>query len=174
MFDAADAEQNPMWGDFWRLAVLCGARMGNMISMRWQDLDLSNATWSLTHTKTEDYTIALQPDAVAILKRRRKNRKGNCQYVFPSKDQPQEHMKQWRDSWKRIKKHVPELADTTPHTLRRTYGSLMTIAGVPLPTVGQQLGHAPGSQATSIYARLDITAQREAANTLGKLLKKKQ
>lgn len=171
MFDAADAEQNPVWGDYWRLAVLCGARMGNMLSMRWKDLDLNNATWSLTHTKTEDYTIALQPDAVAILKRRRKQRK-DSPFVFPSVGDPQQHMKRYAHSWDRLKKAVPELADTTPHDVRRTCGSLMTIAGVPLPTVGQQLGHAPGSQATAIYARLDITAQREAANTLGKLLKK--
>ncbi len=83
-----------------------------------------------------------------------------------------EHMKSWHDSWSRIKEAVPEVADTVPHDVRRTCGSLMTIAGVPLPTVGQQLGHAPGSRATSVYARLDITAQREAANILGKQLKK--
>lgn len=173
MFAAADAESNPVWGDYWRLSVLCGARMGNMLSMRWKDLDLNNATWSLMDTKTEPYTIGIPADAVAILKRRRKKRQ-DSPYVFPSVDDPQEHMKRYAHSWDRLKKAVPELDDTTPHDVRRTCGSLLTIAGVPLPVVAQQLGHVPGSQATAIYTRLDIAAQREAANILNKTLKKLQ
>ena len=66
---------------------------------------------------------------------------------------------------------VPELADCRPHDCRRTCASLLCLAGVPLPTVAQQLGHAPGSAATFVYARLNIEAQRQAAEKLADVLK---
>ena len=47
---------------------------------------------------------------------------------------------------------LPE--DVTPHTLRRTYISLLLEAGAPLPYVMQQVGHADSSTTLEIYARV--------------------
>ena len=170
MADHMESQPHP-WRTYWLLAVLVGPRMGNLISARWSDVDLEAGLWTFPETKSgEPATVAVQPEAVGLLRDLRKTT-GASPFLFPSPADPGNHRSQWRDSWDRCRLAVPELADTRPHDCRRTCGSLLTIAGVPLPVVGQQLGHAPGSQATAIYARLDIEAQKQAAAKLGRVLR---
>lgn len=170
MAEAAGRQPYP-WRHYWLLAVLTGVRMGNLISARWADIDLGAGLWTLPETKAgQPVTIALQPEAVALLEEIRATNPAGCQWVFPNPTDTSRHRSRWLDSWAAIRSTVPELADTRPHDCRRTCGSLLTMAGVPLPVVGQQLGHAPGSAATHVYARLDITAQKQAAAKLGPVL----
>ena len=48
------------------------------------------------------------------------------------------------------------------HDLRRTLGSWQASAGVSLGIIGKSLGHAHGSRATNVYARLDLEPVRTA------------
>ena len=61
------------------------------------------------------------------------------------------------------------LEDITLHDLRRTAGSHMAQAGVPLQVIGEVLGHShPG--VTKLYARLASENERQALDTLSEAL----
>ncbi len=70
-FSGLEQDSNLDITDLIKLGLLTGARRGNVSAMRWQDLDLNNATWRIPRTKNlTPHTIALTNDAVAILKTR--------------------------------------------------------------------------------------------------------
>ena len=50
------------------------------------------------------------------------------------------------------------------HDLRRTLGSYQAIGGASLPIIGKSLGHGDGSEATAIYARLQLDPVRASVN----------
>ena len=57
-----------------------------------------------------------------------------------------------------------QVRDLRIHDLRRTLGSWQTMTGTSLPVIGKTLGHKT-SQATMIYARMDLSPVRESVNT---------
>ena len=128
--------------------------------MRWEEIDFAESTWRLPRTKpNKKQSIPLAPPALAILVRRRENRTGESEWVFPARN-PAEHAKRFRSEWERLVKRA-ELTDLRPHDVRRTLGSWMTKGGTPLPTVKSALGHA-SIQTTQIYSRLEDSDLRRA------------
>ena len=70
--------------------------------------------------------------------------------------------------WERIRQ-AANLEDVTLHDLRRTCGSYLAQAGVPLHTIGAILGHKD-EVVTKLYARLAQDDERKALEALaGKL-----
>lgn len=51
-FQALKEESNRDLADFFMLGILTGARRSNLLSMRWQDVHLMQATWKIPETKT--------------------------------------------------------------------------------------------------------------------------
>ena len=71
--------------DFFLLALYTGARTSNLIAMRWQDIDLTEAVWVIPKTKNGDLQrVALSPETVEILKHRKAHKVVNAVWVFPS------------------------------------------------------------------------------------------
>jgi Phage integrase family len=56
---------------------------------------------------------------------------------------------------------VPEIVDCTPHTLRRTYISLLLAAGCDPAYVQQQVGHTDPTLTLRIYQQLLKRKRRE-------------
>ena len=78
--------------------------------------------------------------------------------MFPGEgDRPKADIKK---PWARIRK-AAGLEDIRLHDLRRTVGSWMAQAGVPLQVIGQVLNHTH-PDVTRIYARLAENQSREA------------
>lgn len=108
-FRALADDASPDMHDFVLLSLLTGARRGNVLSMRWEDVSLERATWSIPGTETKNrkaLTVPLMPDAVAILRRRFDNRKPRedgtvSQFVFPSQG-AKGHMVSPKKGWRRI------------------------------------------------------------------------
>ena len=70
-FSGLEQDSNIDIADLIKLALLTGARRDNVSAMRWQDLNLDNATWRIPRTKNQTpHTVTLTSDAVAILKTR--------------------------------------------------------------------------------------------------------
>lgn len=63
-----------------------------------------------------------------------------------------------------------ELPDVSFHGLRHTAASLMVAGGVQLSLVKDQLGHSTIALTSGTYAHMVPAAQREAAETLGRML----
>jgi integrase len=100
-FTALSAEEE-IWRDFFILCLFTGSRRGNVASMRWAEVDLSNATWHIPAEKTKNKrpaAVALSPPAIAVLEKRRKH--GNSEWVFPS-GRTDGHVIDPRKAWDRI------------------------------------------------------------------------
>lgn len=163
-FDAlnrdADVQSTTVWRDFFLLALFTGARRSNLLAMRWVDVDLDRATWTIPGNTTKtgrSYALALPRVAVELLKNRRCEVDEDCPWVFPGR-RADEHMIEPKSAWERIRK-LSGLTDLRIHDLRRTLGSWQAAAGASLPIIGRSLGHAnPGS--TAVYARLSLDPVR--------------
>ena len=102
-------------------------------------------------------SIPLGPDVLDILRRRRAET--SSVFVLPGPGAKGHYMEPKR-AWATLLKRA-KLDDLRIHDLRRSLGSWMTIGGTSLPIVGKALGHKT-SQATSIYARLNLDPVRIA------------
>jgi integrase len=129
---------------------------------------LKRATWTKPshHTKQKTvHSVPLSPDALRVLKRRKKSAAG--QHVFPG-DVADEPLKDLKNPWKRACT-IAKLPPVRLHDLRHSYASHLVSNGVSLPIVGQLLGHT-NPLTTARYAHLSDDALRAATNSFGKAL----
>lgn len=140
------------------LYLLTGARKSELLSLRWEDVDLEAREIRFPETKAGGaHTVPLSDPAVEILQNLPRE-KGNP-HVFPGRRKGS-HLTSIRNDWRDVRK-AAGLQDITLHDLRRTVGSWMASAGVSLHVVGDVLGHADPST-TKVYARLAEDAPRRA------------
>ena len=158
-FKSLEEEQNRCLADFFMLSLLTGARRSNVLSMRWQDIDLEGAIWTILETKNgTSQMVPLGTEAIAILSERFQT-KGSL-WVFPSGTSQSGHLEEPKSAWKRILKRA-DLRDLRLHDLRRTMGSYQAATGANSFIIGKSLNHKT-AQATAIYARLNIDPVRES------------
>ena len=167
LMEATEKQEDPYVRAAVPLFLLTGLRKRELLTARWENVDLERGEIRLPETKTGVAQVRLLPEpAVRIL--RELPRLEGSPYVFPS---PQEKTKP-RDDIKKPWADIREksgLEDITLHDLRRTAGSHMAQAGVPLQVIGEVLGHShPG--VTKLYARLASENERQALDTLSEAL----
>jgi integrase len=148
-----------LFRDFFWICLFTGARRGNILSMRWEDVNLDAQTWRIPDTKNGDAQfITLIPQAVELLGQRKLSAKGP--WVFTSPKNSTKHCGSPKAAWQRIRR-LAQAPDLRIHDLRRTLGSYMAIQGVSPTIIGKALGHrSPAS--TAIYARLTQDPVRNA------------
>lgn len=159
-FEALDLTENPAFKDFILLSLFTGARKSNVLSMRWRDIDFERNVWKIPGELSKNgdpMQIPLGPDVLEILRKRRAET--SSVFVLPGPGAKGHYMEPKR-AWNTLLKRA-KLEDLRIHDLRRSMGSWMTIGGTSLPIVGKALGHKT-SQATSIYARLNLDPVRAA------------
>lgn len=152
----------PDWQDFFKTALFTGARRANVQAMKWDNIDLERKIWTIPKEefKTGDKTqVILSEPAIEILTRRHK--KKQSEYVFPSHGRSG-HIVEVKGIWATLLK-AAGISDFHMHDLRRTFGSYQAKTGASLPIIGKSLGHR-GTEATQIYARLDIEPVRESVD----------
>lgn len=160
-FAALDSEPNAMLKDFFLVCLLTGARRGNVQAMRWEELDLAQAIWTIPAEKSKNgkpMSVTLSPWAVKILDTRKSA--ATSEWVFPSRwsDRKTPHLSQPTNAWKKLLKRA-EIADLHIHDLRRTLGSWQAAQGTSLQIIGKSLGHS-SLAATQVYARLNLDPVR--------------
>jgi integrase len=170
--------------DVVRLLLLTGARVGEVLSMRWDQLDLVAGVWTKPAATTKQnkvHRVPLSGPAVTVLKKRlpaskgsraskestlvRSAKKGNP-WVFPGEG-ADGHMTTIRTFWAAVCKRA-KIKNTRIHDLRHTFASLLVSAGESLPVVGALLGHTQ-AKTTSRYAHLMDGKLREAADLVSRL-----
>ncbi len=79
-FAALADEPNTTLRDYFLVSLLTGARRGNVLTMRWQDINFERAEWRIARTKNNDpQTITLLPEAIEVLHGRNRD----SEFVFP-------------------------------------------------------------------------------------------
>lgn len=147
--------------------VFAGLRIGEALSLRWRDVDLARGTITVRDAKTDAgvrvvnilpvlrdelgaYRARLDPKAVALVFGTAKgNRQGatNVRRRVLSKAVEQANKRLAEDSTEPL----PE--GLTPHSLRRTFASLLFAIGETPPYVMAQMGHTTPNLTLAIYAR---------------------
>jgi integrase len=159
-----EKDPGPWFRAFVPLLLLTGMRKGELLSLQWSFIDLERAEVRLPETKSGRPQVRqLSPPAVEIL--RFLPREKDNPHVFPSPRKAGHHRTDFRSEWAAVREKA-DLTDVTMHDMRRTAGSYMAQAGVPLQVIGDILGHTHPS-ITKVYARLADENRREALDALG-------
>lgn len=169
-FQSLAEEQNETLRDYILLALLTGARRGNLLAMRWAETNLSESVWRIPVTKNgTPQNVTLSPEAVTILQARKEAAEDKAVFVFPGAGLSG-HIEEPKKAVIRVMERagIPYGRNTpngvTLHDLRRTLGSWQAKTGASLAIIGKSLNHQ-SQQTTAIYARLDLDPVRQSVNT---------
>lgn len=162
-----------------RVDAAIGARRGEVLALRWQDLDngrvtiarsLSQTKKGLTFKNTKEeniLVIGLPPSAVAALEAHRKQQdqfrrsfgpayRHDLDLIFAEPDgtplKPNSISATVSALFKRLK--IPKPKGAALHLLRHSHGSHLLANGVPLPVVSQRLGHSSVRTTADIYSHM--------------------
>ena len=166
-FQALDEETNYQFRDFVALSLLIGQRRSNMLSMRWENVNLVDQDMPFAYfpdsKNGEPQRIPLSIQAYDILCNMKK-RQGNPAkgWVFPSdaKKSTSGHVEDYHRPWYALLARAG-LEDLRFHDLRRTFGSYQAISGSSLQIIGKALGDKT-QIATQVYSRLTLDPVRES------------
>lgn len=154
---ACDASDWPLLKLLVVLGMTTGARLSELLSLRWEGLDLKKRTATLAMTKNGDPRVLVFPaPAIAALMLHRKAEG----LVFGRADgeKPMCFRKHWNAALK-----VAGLKAFHFHDLRHDAATSLINAGTDLYTTGQILGHR-SQQSTARYAHLSIKTKQAAAD----------
>jgi integrase len=156
-------EENPFHRAAFLLYLLTGLRRSELLSLRWEHVDLGRSEVTLPETKAgRSHTVPLSTPAATLL--RELPRMATNAHVFPAAF-GEGHMSDLKKPWRRIRGRAG-LGDVRLHDLRRTVGSLLAQDGASLQLIGKVLNHSD-MKTTAIYARLTENAARDALEQHG-------
>jgi integrase len=154
--------------DYTTIALLCGARKSDVLSMRWADVQLDRKTWLVPQPKNaEPYYVALTDEVVDILRERKALAAASeiqSPFVFPSGGARSGHRSDMKKEWKTLVERAG-ISDLRQHDLRRTLGSWQAAGGASLQIIGKSLGHKATLGSTSVYAQLELAPIRASIET---------
>ena len=156
-----------------RLLLLTGARRGEVLSMRWADLDLAAGLWSKPASSTKQGTaheVPLSAPARQLLAEIRDGlgkRRELPEFVFPGAGQ-RGHVVEIKRFWRQLCK-AASLKALRIHDLRHSFASELVSGGATLPLIGALLGHS-NPTTTARYAHLFQDPQRAAVERVGAVI----
>ena len=153
-----------------RLLLFTGARLGEILTLRWDYVDLDRSLINLPDSKTGRKPIYLNSLAKEVLSALPRI-EGNPFVIVGNKTGA--HFVNIRKPWYRIRKSA-DIDDVRIHDLRHSFASVAVSGGLTLPLIGKLLGHKK-SATTERYAHLADdpirAANEEVAQLLGRSFK---
>jgi integrase len=144
------------------LLALTGARLMEILTLRWEYVDLENAVLRLPDSKTGAKLIYLNATAVNVL-HTMPQMQGNPHVIAGKKDGAR--LINLQKAWCRIRAKAG-LDDVRIHDLRHSFASVAAGTGMSLPIIGKLLGHTQAST-TQRYAHLAADPLRAASDQVG-------
>jgi integrase len=166
LLGALDSYRDQRVASIFRLLLLTGARRGEVLSLRWEDIK-DPAVWTKPHARTkqrETHAVPLSAAAQAVLAELAKD-KDEGGFVFPAGRGASGPMRTAEKPWRTICR-AAGITGLRTHDLRHDYASRLVSAGVSLHIVGGLLGHKKPST-TARYAHLHDDALRAATEKVG-------
>lgn len=139
-----------------KLRLLTAQRGGEVVQMRWQDVDLESGWWTIPaeHAKNGlPHRVPLPAMVIDIIGGQLQQADHKDAHVFTGI----RGTRQRRNALEGL-----DVVDVRPHDFRRTAASLMTGGGIPRLTVAKILNHADSS-VTAIYDRHSYDSEKRAA-----------
>lgn len=193
VLDKASSQRRPhRMAALYHVAIRCGLREGELIGLRWSDIDLERRELRVTgqiqkgKRKGAKYrshrTLPLTPDLVRVLRWHQQNQREEraisapgwnaADLVFCSERgtpiNPSNLLKQLDRFLKKAR-----LPDIRFHDLRHTYAALSLAAGMDLYKLSRRMGHSSIAVTADRYGHL-YHDQTQDADALDRLLKRAQ
>ncbi|MBI5738845.1 MAG: site-specific integrase [Mycolicibacterium neoaurum] len=176
------------------LAANTGMRRGEILGIRWEDIDVHDKRLSVRHTvlnvaykiviadvKTpmSRRTVDLDPRTLAVLKTWKRAqveervalgvRPGDDSLVFAEPDGTPIHPDSYSQYFERLvaASNVPRIR---LHDLRHTHATILLKAGVPAKVVSERLGHANVAFTMSVYQHILPGMQADAAHIFANIV----
>ncbi len=146
-----------------RLLMLTGCRKGEVLALRWADVDLDAGELRLPDAKSGPRAVQLPPAAVRLLGALPR-RAGNP-WVFPGRAPDGRCSEGSIDNAWRAVREAAKLEDARIHDLRHSFASRALALGETLPVIGKLLGHSD-IETTARYAHLAQDSIHEAAERI--------
>jgi integrase len=154
-----------------RVLLMTGARRGEVLGMRWADVDLSKGTWTKPASSVKqdrDHVAPLSAPVRQLLyenyKQQIDKRRVLGEFVFPGIGDSG-HVVEIKKSWRTICKNAG-IEGLRIHDLRHSFASELVSGGATLPLIGALLGHSSAST-TQRYAHMFQDPQRAAVEKVG-------
>ena len=141
-----------------RLLMLTGCRRNEILTLRWDEVDLEAKELRLADSKTGARTISLSPEAAGVLAGI--PRVAGNPHVIPGRIKGA-RMRNVNDPWDVIRDRAG-LRDVRLHDLRHSWASRALALGESLPMIGRLLGHTQ-VETTARYAHLARDSVQESA-----------
>lgn len=159
----------PALADWLRVRLLTAQRGGEVLAMRWTDLDLEGRTWTIPATVAKNksaHVVPLAAPVLDILARRKAEAVQEGTEALPHVFLNDTCTGPITDRAKKVKLAalLPESSDVRGHDLRRTAASGMGRLGISRETIARVLNHVDrGPRATSVYDRFDRLPEKRIA-----------
>ncbi len=144
-----------------RLLMLTGCRKGEILSLRWEFVDIEGRTIELPDSKTGKKTVYLNDGAAEILRGLGPRSEG---WVLPGR-RDGKPLVNIQKPWRKIC-GLAEITGVRIHDLRHSYASIAAGLNMGLPIIGKLLGHTQQST-TQRYSHMLHDPLRAAAQTIG-------
>ena len=160
------AKKKPEYYPLVSIWAACGPRRGEILGLKWEDLDYFNATLSINRTlhpkgtegppktKYSRRTIPLRPEVIADFKRQEKYSRLASEYIFtdPLTNKRYKAADIIIDRFKVILR-LAGLRYRSPNQLRHTFASLAIGSGESILWVSMMMGHKSSKPTLERYAR---------------------
>ncbi len=143
-----------------RLLILTGARLREILELKWEHVDFERGLLLLPDSKTGQKAVVLNAPSLEVLGSL--PRLGSFVIAGNDPDKPRADLNR---PWRLISKRAG-LEGVRIHDLRHTYASFGAASGLGLPIIGKLLGHREAST-TQRYAHLDNDPLRRASGAIG-------
>jgi integrase len=164
-----------------KLALLTGARRGEIAGMTWGDVDLRTGIWTKLAGQTKQrrlHRVPLNEAAIAVLQTRKAelDAKSGARVVQLRADfvfrggGSKTHCNLLERDWAVIRA-AAGIEDVRFHDLRHSYASMLVGEGLSLPIIGKMLGHSKPAT-TARYAHLADKPLRDAAEIVGRIVRR--
>jgi integrase len=140
------------------LLVFTGARLGEVLGLRWDWIDFDRSEARLPDSKSGAKTLHLPPPALTVLSELPRL-DGNPHVIAGAKAGAA--MVNLEKPWRAIRA-VAGLEDVRLHDLRHAFASVAASSGMGLPIIGKMLGHTQAAT-TARYAHLASDPVKAAA-----------
>jgi integrase len=167
LLKALDDHPNQRAANAVLLQVMTGARIGEVLSARWPDIDFEREVWHKPshHTKQKRAEhLPLSALAIALLAQMREAAAPDEPHLFPG-DAPGKPLERIKKFWRGVTASAG-LTGYRLHDNRHTHASHLVSSGLSLEIVGRLLGHT-NPMTTMRYAHLADDPLRAAAERFG-------
>lgn len=150
----------------WLLA-LTGCRLGEIVGLRWDEVDEASSCFRLKDSKTGPSVRPIGKEAFDVL--RDALRVDGNPYVLPGLRKEGSY-NGLSGAWLRMMKQA-RLEGVTPHTMRHSYASVAGDVGMSDSTISSLLGHSSATVTSKYVHRLDSVLVAAANRVCGEIFR---